>query len=78
MKKQKASVKLYLLVSIMFAFIIGIGVYGIAGMKKMKRKRGTCPWILVDFRSPTRMLPGLQDGWNRKGLLSDQGFRKKA
>jgi beta-glucuronidase len=40
--------------------------------------RGTCPWILADFRSPSRLLPNLQDGWNRKGLLSDKGFRKKA
>jgi beta-glucuronidase len=40
--------------------------------------RGTSPWILVDFRSPTRMHPVYQQGWNRKGLLSDQGFKKKA
>lgn len=40
--------------------------------------RGTTPWILVDFRSPKRLLPNLQDGWNRKGLLSEQGQKKKA
>ena len=40
--------------------------------------RGTTPWVLFDFRSPTRMHPQNQDGWNRKGLLSDQGQRKKA
>ena len=40
--------------------------------------RGTCPWILADFRSPGRMHPVYQKGWNRKGLLSDTGDRKKA
>jgi len=40
--------------------------------------RGTAPWILFDFRSPFRFHPTNQDGWNRKGLVSDQGFRKKA
>ena len=40
--------------------------------------RGTTPWVLFDFRSPTRMHPQNQEGWNRKGLLSDKGQRKKA
>lgn len=40
--------------------------------------RGVSPWVLFDFRSPFRFLPSLQDGWNRKGLLSDKGERKKA
>lgn len=39
---------------------------------------GTAPWILVDFLSPRRLLPGIQDGFNRKGLISDQGIKKKA
>lgn len=39
---------------------------------------GVSPWVLFDFRSPTRMHPTNQDGWNRKGLVSDQGQRKKA
>lgn len=39
---------------------------------------GTAPWILMDFMSPRRMLPEIQDGWNRKGLISDQGIKKKA
>lgn len=38
---------------------------------------GISPWILFDFRSPFRFHPD-QDGWNRKGLVSDQGQRKKA
>jgi len=40
--------------------------------------RGTSPWILMDFRSPRRLLPGVQDYYNRKGLVSERGERKKA
>lgn len=39
---------------------------------------GMTPWILVDFMSPLRQLRGVQDGWNRKGLLSEKGKKKKA
>jgi beta-glucuronidase len=39
---------------------------------------GVCPWILADFRSLGRMQPVYQKGWNRKGLLSDRGDKKKA
>ncbi|MEM9712660.1 MAG: glycoside hydrolase family 2 TIM barrel-domain containing protein, partial [Actinomycetota bacterium] len=39
---------------------------------------GLSPWILTDFRTPLRVLPGIQDGWNRKGLISDRGIRKAA
>lgn len=39
---------------------------------------GVCPWILADFRTPFRMNLKYQNGWNRKGLLSDQGEKKKA
>lgn len=44
----------------------------------IKQLRGISPWILVDFRSPRRVLPGIQDNWNRKGLISDKGEKKKA
>jgi beta-glucuronidase len=40
--------------------------------------RGVTPWILKDFRSPRRPLPAIQDFWNRKGLLSENGTRKQA
>lgn len=40
--------------------------------------RGITPWILVDFRSPKRMNPTYQDYWNRKGLISETGQKKKA
>ena len=39
---------------------------------------GFSPWILIDFRSPKRVLPGIQDGFNRKGLISSDGVKKKA
>jgi beta-glucuronidase len=40
--------------------------------------RGLSPWILKDFRSPRRPLPNIQDFWNRKGLISDKGIKKKS
>ena len=39
---------------------------------------GMTPWVLMDFRSPMRQLPGIQDYYNRKGLVSDKGEKKKA
>ena len=45
---------------------------------KIPQLRGITPWILCDFRSPRRPLPGIQDGWNRKGLISANGEKKKA
>lgn len=47
-------------------------------IEKIPNIRGISPWILTDFRSPRRVLPGIQDGFNRKGLISDQGKKKKA
>jgi beta-glucuronidase len=47
-------------------------------LKRITFLRGTSPWILMDFRSPRRPLPGIQDFHNRKGLISDRGERKKA
>jgi beta-glucuronidase len=39
---------------------------------------GMSPWILTDFRSPRRPLPEIQDDFNRKGVLSEKGEKKKA
>ena len=39
---------------------------------------GTTPWILKDFRSPKRPLRGVQDDFNRKGLVSSEGQKKAA
>jgi beta-glucuronidase len=50
----------------------------IAMFKHIPFLRGTCPWILVDFRSPTRMHSKFQQGWNRKGLIGSNGLKKMA
>jgi beta-glucuronidase len=47
-------------------------------LTKIPQFRGLSPWILCDFRSPRRPLPGIQDGWNRKGLIGENGTKKKA
>ena len=49
-----------------------------AMLDKIDGLAGTTPWILKDFRSPRRVLTGVQDYYNRKGLYSDRGERKKA
>ena len=38
---------------------------------------GVCPWLLFDYKSLGRMHPVYQKGYNRKGLLSDKGEKKK-
>ena len=50
----------------------------LAMLDKIDGLSGTTPWILKDFRSPRRVLTGIQDYYNMKGLLSDKGERKKA
>ncbi|MBN1184397.1 MAG: beta galactosidase jelly roll domain-containing protein [Bacteroidales bacterium] len=45
---------------------------------RIPQLRGITPWILADFRSPRRLLPDIQDGWNRKGIISQTGEKKKA
>lgn len=47
-------------------------------LEKIPQLRGMTPWILCDFRSPRRALPNIQDGWNRKGLIGQNGTRKQA
>lgn len=37
---------------------------------------GLTPWILQDFRSPRRPRYGVQDWYNRKGLISESGLKK--
>lgn len=39
---------------------------------------GVCPWLLFDYRSLIRMNQIYQKGYNRKGLLSEKGEKKKA
>jgi beta-glucuronidase len=50
----------------------------LAMLERIPQWRGTTPWILADFRSPRRPLPHVQDGWNRKGLIGENGAKKKA
>jgi beta-glucuronidase len=45
-------------------------------LSNIPQVRGLAPWILMDFRSPTRNIPELQDGFNRKGLISEDGQQK--
>jgi beta-glucuronidase len=47
-------------------------------IRQIPQLRGTTPWILMDFRSPRRLLPNIQDNWNRKGLVSETGNKKLA
>ncbi len=50
----------------------------IAMLQRMPALAGMSPWLLMDFRSPRRPLPGIQEYYNRKGLISDRGQRKQA
>jgi len=47
-------------------------------LNRIVQLRGMSPWILMDFRSPNRPLVGIQDEFNRKGLISEKGEKKKA
>ncbi len=47
-------------------------------IKNISFLRGTTPWILKDFRSARRPLPDIQDYWNRKGVISERGIKKKS
>jgi beta-glucuronidase len=50
----------------------------LAMIQRIPNLAGMSPWVLMDFRSPLRMLPGVQDYHNRKGLISDRGQCKLA
>lgn len=49
----------------------------LAMIDKVPQLRGVTPWILEDFRSPRCPMTGVQDGWNRKGLIGSNGEKKK-
>jgi len=53
-------------------------MHQVAMLRRIPFLRGTTPWVLKDFRSPRRTLPGIEDYFNRKGLVSDHGEKKKA
>ncbi|MFL5561908.1 MAG: glycoside hydrolase family 2 protein [Gemmatimonadaceae bacterium] len=50
----------------------------VAMLQRIPFLAGVSPWVLKDFRSPRRPLTGIQDYFNRKGLVSDSGAKKKA
>jgi beta-glucuronidase len=50
----------------------------LAMVERIPNLAGLSPWVLMDFRSPRRTLPGIQDYYNRKGLVSSRGQRKQA
>jgi beta-glucuronidase len=50
----------------------------LAMWQRVPQLAGASPWLLMDFRSPRRPLAGIQDYFNRKGLISDRGQRKQA
>ncbi|QGZ42391.1 beta-glucuronidase [Pseudoduganella flava] len=50
----------------------------LAMAERIPTLRGMSPWILKDFQSPRREHPVFQNGWNRKGLMSETGVRKEA
>jgi beta-glucuronidase len=50
----------------------------LAMLRRIPSLAGMSPWLLMDFHSARRFLPGVQDYHNRKGLISDRGQRKQA
>jgi beta-glucuronidase len=50
----------------------------IAMVKKIPSFVGMSPWVLMDFRTPRRPLPVIQDYFNRKGMVSSRGEKKQA
>jgi beta-glucuronidase len=47
-------------------------------LRRNDQVRGMSPWVLKDFRSAMRNLNGIQEIYNRKGLVSEKGEKKKA
>jgi beta-glucuronidase len=56
----------------------GLFRHQIASLRKTPSLAGMSPWVLVDFRSPRRFLPEVQDFHNRRGFVSDKGQKKQA
>ncbi|HWX94001.1 MAG TPA: glycoside hydrolase family 2 TIM barrel-domain containing protein [Terriglobales bacterium] len=53
-------------------------VHQLAMIRRIPGFVGLSPWVLMDFHSPRRVLPGIQDYFNRKGLISNTGQHKQA
>jgi beta-glucuronidase len=50
----------------------------LAMLERQAQVVGISPWVLKDFRSPLRLYQGVQDYWNRKGLVDESGVEKLA
>lgn len=48
------------------------------GIDRIPGLAGFTPWILTDFRSPRRNHSVIQQGWNRKGIIGENGQKKLA
>ena len=59
-------------------YLVRLYEKNIAMMERIPGLAGCTPWILKDFRSPRRALDGIQDDFNRKGLISEKGEKKDA
>ena len=53
-------------------------LYQLEMIKNNPQIQGISPWILKDFRSMMRPLADVQDFYNRKGLIDEQGRKKRA
>jgi beta-glucuronidase len=47
-------------------------------LSKNPQIQGISPWVFKDFRAMLRPLPGIQDFYNRKGLIDEAGNKKIA
>lgn len=52
--------------------------YNLEMLENIPFLAGVAPWILKDFLSPRRTLNRIQNDFNRKGLISENGIKKKA
>ena len=52
--------------------------FNLVMLESIEALRGVSPWVLKNFRAQRRPLPGIQDFWNRKGMLPETGVRKQA
>jgi beta-glucuronidase len=50
----------------------------LAMLARNDQVQGMSPWVLKDFRSALRPLNGIQETYNRKGLVSETGEKKQA
>ena len=57
---------------------VSVYVHQLGMIRNIPGLVGISPWVLMDFHSPRRQLPAIQDYYNRKGLVSNTGQHKQA